>query len=268
MTAALAEATVDAFLGGRVEALQPARGHHRAGLDAILLAAALGPETEGAVFDLGAGVGVAGMAVAARCARTRVTLVEREPELAALALTALARPANRAFDDRVRVVEADLLSAASRAAAGLADGSADHVVMNPPYYPPAAVRASPEAGRAGAHVLAEGGVDAWFRAAAALVAPGGTATAIFRADGIAELFAAASGRFGAAILLPVHPREGEPASRLIVRATKGSRGRPALLPGLVLHGEAGSAFLPGPSAVLREGAALAEIHGAWGRALR
>ena len=36
----LSTVSVDAFLGGRVEAVQPRAGHHRSGLDAVLLAAA------------------------------------------------------------------------------------------------------------------------------------------------------------------------------------------------------------------------------------
>ncbi len=51
--------TADAFLGGKVEALQPAAGHHRSGLEAVLLAASLDSRIAGTVVDLGAGAGVA-----------------------------------------------------------------------------------------------------------------------------------------------------------------------------------------------------------------
>ena len=56
-----ANATRDAFLGGLVQLLQPARGTgHRAGLDAVYLAAAVDPSTTGHVLDLGSGSGAAG----------------------------------------------------------------------------------------------------------------------------------------------------------------------------------------------------------------
>src|ERR1700694_1366058 len=74
--------TDDAVLGGRLRLLQPARGH-RAGHDAILLAAAA-PKARHAV-DLGAGVGPAGLALVARGTAGRVTLVEIDSDLAALA---------------------------------------------------------------------------------------------------------------------------------------------------------------------------------------
>ena len=49
--------TRDAFLGGRVLVLQPARGGgHRSGLDAVYLAAAVPEDVQGHVVDLGSGV--------------------------------------------------------------------------------------------------------------------------------------------------------------------------------------------------------------------
>src|SRR5436309_8435164 len=80
-----AEVTEDAALGGRLRLKQPLRGH-RVGHDAILLAAAC-PAQEGEhAVDFGAGVGAAGLAVAVRVAGVTVTLVEIEPDLAALAV--------------------------------------------------------------------------------------------------------------------------------------------------------------------------------------
>ena len=76
--------TEDAVLGGRLRLLQPRRGH-RVGHDAILLAAACPARAGERVVDLGAGVGAAGLAVAARVPGITVTLVEIDPQLAALA---------------------------------------------------------------------------------------------------------------------------------------------------------------------------------------
>jgi tRNA1(Val) A37 N6-methylase TrmN6 len=51
--------------------------------------------------------------------------------------------------------------------------------------------------------------------------------------------------------------------RVLVAATKGSRGEMRLLPGLTLHSEAGSTYLPAVERILRDGASLAEVHPAW-----
>lgn len=255
--------TVDAFLGGRIEAVQPSRGHHRSGLDAVLLAAGLDESTAGRVIDLGSGVGIAGFCVAARTS-AEVVLAEREIPLIEWAGLALQRPANAAFAGRVRLACVDLLADEPRRAAGLLPSTFDHAIMNPPFHDGGSVRSSPNGERARAHVLADGGLDDWFRAAAALVRPGGSLTVILPAGRLADLLAACEGRFGSLSILPVHARPAEAAIRVLARGIKGSRGPLRLLPGLNLHGEAGGAFTPGVDALLRDGDSLRNIHPAWG----
>src|SRR5436309_3809820 len=79
-----AEVTEDAVLGGKLRLKQPSAGH-RVGHDAILLAAACPARAGEQIVDLGAGVGAAGLALAARVDGCMVTLVEIDPALAALA---------------------------------------------------------------------------------------------------------------------------------------------------------------------------------------
>lgn len=246
-----AEATVDGFLDGRIEIGQPARGRHRAGLDAILLAAAVPSEATGRLVDLGAGVGTAGLAVAARVAGVEVRLAEADPEAVAFARANLDRPANAGFAGRVEVIAVDLLGRAKAREAVLARESAEHVICNPPFYPARTVSTSPRPARAAAHVLAAGGLDDWVRVAAATLAAHGRLALIFRGDGLAEILAATAGRFGAVAIRPIHPRADAPAHRLVVAAVKGSRAAPRILPGLVLHPPGGNGYLPAAEAILR-----------------
>lgn len=263
-TAPEVAATVDAFLGGLVEAVQPDDGGHRSGLEAILIAAAIETGFDGTLVDLGAGSGIAGMCVAARCPRASVVLVERDRDAVAAARATLARPANRAFAKRVAIVATDIAAPeARRLADGLGRDFADAAILNPPFYDPDVGTLSPHPRRANAHVIGRGGLEPWFRAAASVLKPGGRVVAIFRVDGIGDLIAALAGRFGAAAILPIHPRANQPAHRVLVRAVKGSRARPALLPGLTLHGEAGGTYLPPVEAILRDGASLADAHPVW-----
>ncbi len=248
-----AETTDDAFLGGRLHLLQPKSGY-RAGLDAILLAAAIevkAPATR--VLDAGAGVGAAGLAVVARVPAAGVVLVELEPRLAALARENIDR---NGLSSRVNVIEADICApAATLAALGLKPESFDHVLANPPYLEAGRGSAPPDAMKAGAHVMAVGGLDRWVRFLAHMAAPGSTVTIIHRAEALSELLGALEGRFGALEMLPVHPRAGAPAHRILIAGRKGSRAAPKLHPGLVLHGE-GNGFRPDVEAILRDGAPL------------
>lgn len=70
------ESTLDAFHRGAFHLIQPRRGH-RAGMDAMMLAASLPGSFAGRLADLGSGAGAAGLAVATRCPDATVALVEQ-----------------------------------------------------------------------------------------------------------------------------------------------------------------------------------------------
>ena len=227
--------TSDGFLGGRVHLYQPRSGH-RAGLDAAFLQACLPDEASGHLIDFGAGCGAVALAAAARAPALTVTGVEREPAMVALANRALADPGNAEFAGRVRFVEGDVTAGRpAREALGLAEQSADWLVMNSPFAAAGHVRAAPDRLKAAAHVMDAGGLDAWVRSAAGLLKARGRIAVIHRADALAELITALAGRFGAVQILPLHPRAGEAASRLVVTAIRGSKAPLCLLPGMVLH---------------------------------
>lgn len=227
--------TDDAVLGGRLRLTQKKRGH-RVGHDAILLAAAAGAKAGDRVADLGAGVGAAGLALAVRVPGVNVILVERDPELAAIAAENIAR---NGLQDRATVAALDVTAAEALAVAGLAPGSMDRVVMNPPFNSPVRLNVSPDAERRAAHVGDDVTLNAWVEAAARLLHSAGTLTLIWRADGLAEALAALPPAFGGIGVLPVYGRAGQPAIRVLLRAAKGSRAPLTLLPGLDLNDRSG-----------------------------
>ncbi len=249
--------TLDDFLGGKVVVEQPAKGRHRAGLDAVYLAAAVSSRIRGHVVDLGAGVGTAGFCVAARIPSVTVTLVDIDPLALALAARSLRLPQNAAFAGRVRILMADICApGARRHGAGLTPGFADHVILNPPYYTGDRFRASPSEARAAAHVLTGDGLEPWIRTATDITREGGTLTAIFRADGLGEFLQALGRRFGAIDVIPLRPRPEAAATRVLLRAVRANRAPLRLLPGFVLHEGTGSDFTAEARAVMRDGKGL------------
>ncbi|MDB5508961.1 MAG: Methyltransferase small [Hyphomicrobiales bacterium] len=243
---------VSAVLGGRLT-LRQRRTGHRAGTDAILLAAAVPTAAHGLLIDAGAGVGTAGLAAGLDRDGLDLLLFDRDPEAVALAQENLAL---NGLSTRGRAVEADLLDPKSRRAAGVLDNSAAVVLSNPPYLDEARSRRSPDESRARAHVL-EGsdGLALWLRACAALVAPGGHLLVIHRAERLCDMLSALEGRVGGLAVLPVHPRRDADAIRVLVRGTKGSRAPLRLRPGLVLHGTDGG-FTPEAEAIHRGEASI------------
>lgn len=253
--------TDDAFLDGALAILQPAEGY-RAGLDAVLLAAACGVTagTGARVLDAGAGVGVAGLCVARRIADSHVTLVERESLLVDVARQNIAR---NGLESRVRLVELDVAEGGAainrrmgpEAAPEIEPGAFTHVIANPPYVAEGRGTKPPAHLKAVAHQMAEGSLDHWCRFLATAAAGGGLVTVIHRAEALGALLDCLGRRFGALRVLPLHSRAGEAAHRVVVQGRKGSRAPLALMPGIVLHGE-GHAYVPAIDAVLRRGAVL------------
>ncbi len=234
MTEALAATTEDAFLDGQLRLRQPKSGH-RAGHDAMLLAAATAAKAGDRVADFGAGVGAAGLALAKRAGGVDLVMVEINPELAALARENASRNAIAAD-----VVVLDVTAPAELFTnVGLEPDSVDVVLMNPPFNEAARHRASPDASRASAHVANHTTLENWVHAARRILKSGGALTLIWRADGIADVLAVLSRGFGSLAILPVHADAERPAIRVLIRATKGGKAPARVLSGLVLNDESG-----------------------------
>lgn len=246
--------TRDAFLGGRLTILQPEAGP-RAGIDAVLLAAAV-PAVAGnaeRVLEAGMGAGVVALALAHRVEDAQVTGIEIQPDLVALAQE---NARLNGLQARVSVVRADVTQPVSKLEAlGLLPDSFDHVAANPPFHAEGSVRLPKSAARQRAHMGSPGDLERWVKLLTALAAPGGTLTLIHRADALAEILAALDRRFGDVIVFPLFPRSRQAATRVIVQGVKGSRAPLRLVPGLVLHDAAGGFTLEAED-ILRQGAGL------------
>lgn len=234
--------TEDTLLDGRIRLRQPRDGL-RAGHDAVLLAAAVAAKPGQVVLEAGCGSGAAFLCLMARVPGLRVVAVEREPGLAALARE---NAALNGFAESVTVLEGDVADPALRR--GLPPLA--HAFANPPYWP--AGTQPPQALRASATHEDDVPLAAWAGFLAHGLARLGSVTLVLPAarfaDGLAALAAAGC---GSPALLPLWPRAGQPAKRVLVSARRGGRGPGRVLPGLVLHG-------PGDAseAVLRGGEAL------------
>jgi tRNA1(Val) A37 N6-methylase TrmN6 len=226
--------TEDAFLGGQLR-LRQLKSGHRAGHDAVLLAAATPARPGDRVADLGAGIGVAGLSVARRVGGVELVLVEIDPTLADIA-----RDNAAANDIAAEVIVLDVeAKAAAFAACGLTPDSIDVVLMNPPFNDPVRHRRSPDGARGMAHVATETTLANWLYAARRILKSRGVLTLIWRADGIAEVLSALDYGFGSLEILPVHGDVRGPANRILVRAIKGGRAPTKIFAALMLNDESG-----------------------------
>ncbi len=240
-----AATTDDALLDGRVRLRQPADGY-RVAIDPVLLAAAVPARRGHRILDAGAGVGAAALCLAARVADVTLVGIELQPELADLFRVNVGE---NAMADRIAVEAGDLLA---RAEGG---ERFDQVMTNPPFRP--AGRGRPSGNHSKARATIEDGFDlaGWISACLDRLRPKGRLTVVHEASRLDDLIAALTPRTGDIRILPLWPKQGEPARRVLVQARLGIRSPATLLPGLVLHRPDGS-FTPEAARILRAGAGL------------
>lgn len=243
----------DAFLCGKLHLWQPLKGY-RAATDPVLLAAACPAKAGQRVLDLGCGAGAAALCLGARVPGLVLAGLEVQPAYAALA--------RRNAAENGVAMQVELGDLAHMPTALRVDF--DHVIANPPYYP-AGGTPSPVAERARA-LQVDTPLGDWVTAAARRLAPGGWLTLICGADGLPQVLAAMGTKLGSASVLPLQPREGRAALRILLRARKGGKGAFRLLAPFVLHQGAThdgdrESYTPRASAVLRGGDGLGPEFG-------
>ncbi|MGB8274181.1 MAG: methyltransferase, partial [Alphaproteobacteria bacterium] len=238
-------ATDDTLLGGQVRFRQPAKGY-RVAIDPVLLAAFVTARTGEAVLDAGCGVGAAALCLLRRVPECRVTGLEIDGELAALAReNAELNGMTGAF----RVIEGDVAAPP----ATLKPGTFEHVMMNPPFHEKGRTQESPVAAKARANVESAAGLADWIMLASVMLCPRGIVSLIHRADRLDHVVSALSAHgFCGVTAVPLLPGAGRPAKRVLVRAERGGAAGLTLLPGLVLHDATGQ-FTKEADRILRDG---------------
>ena len=185
------------------------RGRYRTNIDSLLLAE-FAPRVRGTVFDLGAGVGVIGLAIARASPDARIVLVERDDEAAAIATR------NAEGLSRVLVLHADV-----RKIRGQHRGAAALVVCNPPYVPLGRGRA-PLAGKRDAKM---GDAEPFLVAARSLLARRGSACFVYPTTNLLDFLLAMRKRgLEPKRMRLVHPSPNKPARIALIEAKPGKAG--------------------------------------------
>lgn len=233
-------------LDHKVRLLQPVKGF-RTSLDSVFLAAACPAKGGERVLDMGAGVGGASFCLLWRVPQCHVTGVEIQQSHVGLAQRNVPLNGREGHAD---FIASDIVD--FRAAQVF-----DHVICNPPYleagsYTPAASEERAMAlGHEGRETTLEDWIDAGFRS----LKSGGSLTMIHRADMVDKIVRGLGRRFGAVEIIPLYPRSGEEARRVIVRAVKDRKSPARLHGGIILHEEDGG-YTMAADAILRDGGAI------------
>lgn len=213
-----------------------------------MLAAAVPAKNGDTVCDLGAGVGTAALCLAARVAGLHITAVEIDDELAALAQ---ANAERNAHAQSFQVVTADVL----KRPRSVPRQSFHHVLTNPPFHDIARGTRAPAAAKARATSAYMRELIDWLRFAGAVARPQGTVTAILPPEQLPAVLQALSPDGQGVEIIPLWPKHGAAAKRIIVRTRMNAKAPLLVQPGLVLHRSDGKPTEEAEAA-LRHGQAL------------
>ena len=226
--------TADGALGGALRMIQPAKGY-RFSVDAFLLAGFAAEHPASRVVDLGCGSGVVGLSLLVRGGAQVLLGVDIQSEFVDRACRSAQL---NGWESQAKFQQLDI----RELPAVLPRASAELVVCNPPYRPVGEGRISPNPSVAVARHELELTLPDVFAAAFHLLGLGGTCCLIYPAYRLPILL----GSCRDAGLEPErlrmgHPRLGEPAHLVLLRARKGNCEGVEVTAPLILHGPQGGA---------------------------
>ncbi len=203
--------------------MQP-EGGFRFGADALLLAAFAATMAGNRVLDLGTGCGAAGLGLllARQDTDSRVLGLDRDPAM----VDAAGQNARRlGLADRFTAQLLDVRDIRSRPE--VTPESVGLALANPPYRHPGSGRPCQDASRQSARFETQGELADFAAAAAYALANGGHLACVYLAERLTYAIATLSARrLEIKTILPVHPRQGAPATHVLLLARK--NGRPGL----------------------------------------
>lgn len=222
---------------------QPAHGY-RVAVDPVFLAASVPANAGDMVFEAGAGAGAASLCLLYRVPGCSVVGSETQQDLRELAEQ---NAVENGFGGRFSVLDPAAMERASP------PGGFAHAFSNPPFWEAGSGTASPKTGKASANHESRTTIFDWIAGMARLTRQKGTITIVYPAARLEVLVTAMEKVAGGIALLPLWPKRGRDAKRLIVQGRIGGKGPSRLLPGLVVHNDDGI-YSKEAEAILRGGA--------------
>lgn len=225
--------------------IQPKEGY-RVSMDTVMLAATVPAKPGEKVIEGGIGSGGAAICLARRVPGVSVLGLEKQDDMLAYARRNIE---HNSLNEYVSAEKGDITDLSS------GEATFDHVMVNPPYLADGKGIRPPAETKGLAHMDKSASLRDWVRFCVYKVKNKGTVSIIYRADRVDEVIAHLHRRVGELKIMPLWPRMGVPAKRVIIQGRKGMRGTASILPGMALHGEV-ERYTPEAKKILWDGEAL------------
>lgn len=222
--------STDTIYNGRISFIQPLKGY-RIAIDPLLLAATTQPKHNEKWCEFGAGTGAISLATCFRNQDCDFSLlaIEKDPSLFDLFIQNIK---NNHFEDKIQPQNVNIEELTKLYAVNYFD----HIIMNPPYYEHGKISDIENKQSANHTPLQD--LETWLHTAFALLKHKGYVSLIFDQKRLHELLKIIFMReWGDITCLPLHPKQGREAHRVIIRLRKGVKSPMRFLPGIVLHHE-------------------------------
>ena len=217
------EFTKDAFLGGRIQVLQPKVGF-RSSMEAVFLAASVPAMKNQTILELGCGAGVVLMCLNHRVPNLSLYGVEIQKKYADLAQINLDQNSN------VRTYHSDIQDLPLE----IKNKNFDHIITNPPFYKKNAGTRSAILDK-DLSLREQLNLNEWVKISAKRLRPGGMFTIIVGTERLPDIINEAINYFGNIRVKPISSRINESSNRVIIQMTKGVNGVFSLQSPLIVH---------------------------------
>lgn len=212
--------TNDFILNGKISIQQPKKGY-RVAIDPIILASFVQTKANQTVLDVGCGVGAIALILKYRNSSLKITAIDIDEKMCELCRN------NSEKNNLELEVEHIGIEKMKRNRSGY-----DHIVTNPPFFEKRMSHISEKKMFANFETIE---LSEWIRCCLKLLKEKGTFSMIHNASRLGEIFTVISDKLGDISVIPIYPKNGSDAIRVIIRGTKGSRGHTKIKNGLILH---------------------------------
>ncbi len=235
----------DDFLGGKLKIIQPLNGY-RAGVEPVLLAAALPRNLKGKLLDLGCGVGTAGLCALYAMPHLKMIGIEADKEVAEKAMR---NSQLNGMEEQI-VIHHQTLGGADFTDPFKTD-EVDIAISNPPWFELAHSQKAQGSRGSGRQ---EGNIDlaSWLDYMIRKLRTYGLMAIIHRTHRLDDILQILSGRIGNIKIIPLWSKVGQPAKHVIILGQKARKTRLKLMAGFVMHDESGQ-FLPEAKSLFMDG---------------